>query len=823
MGGLKEEELELPKFQKLLLTADELFVKETLDPRIESVMPILKRLSKNIGEMKEVSELAEWANNVTEEESLKSNNPIGIPEGESKERPYICVHTKKGKCEVKANSSYEAAKKAAQHWKLKSTAGIDAHLADVTHDPASLNEVTRLSSAQDTGNVFELYKEYLDSFDFEEDNIDKSNSNWEDYFISGALNFLHKKGIPVRFRKTIVKDMLNMFDPNATKELPFSEATDLKTIPESEMSDDNSRGKGKKLAWQEVVNALSAAYPDLSPTDSLQPIMTKYGLSFDDLDNLAKKHDYRGIYDFLDKFSHQYERDTEIEENFINMAPQAVAEGLADSKWHGSNADMEWYDAYKDQPIRVKVKNHSGIGDGISGTFPVIKFEKIDATKATLTIKSRDGEMTATVNLDKPETVLTKQYDRVPAMNFYIGSMPATARQAFNLFQHKSDKQDVAESKADDVTKLFTNAYDPAYANLQRVALLAMQGRQSEAAGLLQRVIKDADPAVQKKITDAVNNIKPVTINGRVADSSTLDKSKQHQDWILNTFIPWVQSLLGQQGVAEAAPKLLKKEMPLHRHAEKLLAQNGVSKDDSDYHHHLNNTIKHLRQFGNIDLINKSDEQGVAEGSGGNWYIRVNGKILNDTKYKPEIFSSEDEARSHAMKLADKKRIPLSQIKLTKSWMDAPEQGVAEAAKWRSHPDAYDVDDEGNKTPRNPNSPKFGYDPLQRRADTANDAKTPKGKTAALKTSLKIAKGNKGVAEALDPDTQRLEQEVRDALANGDDYTAKSLVKMAQTPADRNYLRKIIRQEMYGTGPGQGGVAEGSAGPTSKEIGRAHV
>lgn len=64
------------------------------------------------------------------------------------------------------------------------------------------------------------------------------------------------------------------------------------------------------------------------------------------------------------------------------------------------------------------------------------------------------------------------------------------------------------------------------------------------------------------------------------------------------------------EGVAEGAPELLKKEMPLHRHAEKLLAQNGVSKDDPDYHHHLGNTIKHLRQFGNIDLINK---QGVAE------------------------------------------------------------------------------------------------------------------------------------------------------------------------------------------------------------------
>jgi len=69
-------------------------------------------------------------------------------------------------------------------------------------------------------------------------------------------------------------------------------------------------------------------------------------------------------------------------------------------------------------------------------------------------------------------------------------------------------------------------------------------------------------------------------------------------------------NLKSKQGVAEGAPELLKKEMPTHRHAEKLLAQNGVSKDDPDYYHHLNNTIKHLRQFGNIDLINK---QGVAE------------------------------------------------------------------------------------------------------------------------------------------------------------------------------------------------------------------
>ena len=47
---------------------NELFVQETLDPRIESVMPILKRLQKNITEMNEVRELEEWAQSILEVE-----------------------------------------------------------------------------------------------------------------------------------------------------------------------------------------------------------------------------------------------------------------------------------------------------------------------------------------------------------------------------------------------------------------------------------------------------------------------------------------------------------------------------------------------------------------------------------------------------------------------------------------------------------------------------------------------------------------------------------------------------------------------------------
>ena len=45
------------------------------------------------------------------------------------QKPYVCVHAKKGKYECHADTTYGAAKQAAQHWKLKSTAGIDVHLA----------------------------------------------------------------------------------------------------------------------------------------------------------------------------------------------------------------------------------------------------------------------------------------------------------------------------------------------------------------------------------------------------------------------------------------------------------------------------------------------------------------------------------------------------------------------------------------------------------------------------------------------------------------------------------------------------------------------
>lgn len=69
----------------------EMFMSARLDPRIESVIPILSKLSKNIneGSIAEVKALEEWADSIIEaDEGMVSNNPQGMPESEEMEEGY---------------------------------------------------------------------------------------------------------------------------------------------------------------------------------------------------------------------------------------------------------------------------------------------------------------------------------------------------------------------------------------------------------------------------------------------------------------------------------------------------------------------------------------------------------------------------------------------------------------------------------------------------------------------------------------------------------------------------------------------------------------
>ena len=82
---------------------------------------------------------------------------------EDEENSFVCVHAKKGKCEVKAKTSYEAAKKAAAKWNMKSTAGIDTHRAD---KPIHVDEAKDKKAKKDydgDGKIESGKDEYLGS------------------------------------------------------------------------------------------------------------------------------------------------------------------------------------------------------------------------------------------------------------------------------------------------------------------------------------------------------------------------------------------------------------------------------------------------------------------------------------------------------------------------------------------------------------------------------------------------------------------------------------------------------------------------------------
>jgi hypothetical protein len=66
------------------LAINELFVQETVDPRIESVMPILSKLRKNVAEMDEVDSLAEWADSIISEklEMDSTTKSMAVPADE---------------------------------------------------------------------------------------------------------------------------------------------------------------------------------------------------------------------------------------------------------------------------------------------------------------------------------------------------------------------------------------------------------------------------------------------------------------------------------------------------------------------------------------------------------------------------------------------------------------------------------------------------------------------------------------------------------------------------------------------------------------------
>ena len=111
-------------------------------PAHKDKAPLLGKMSDEISANKEavISQLEKDGHT-----SWEKGTGQAVNEGDKKERPYICVHAKKyAPYECHAKTSYEAAKKAAEHWGMKSTAGIDVHPAE---ELTAVNEERALAKA----------------------------------------------------------------------------------------------------------------------------------------------------------------------------------------------------------------------------------------------------------------------------------------------------------------------------------------------------------------------------------------------------------------------------------------------------------------------------------------------------------------------------------------------------------------------------------------------------------------------------------------------------------------------------------------------------
>ena len=105
---------------------NELFVQETMDPRIESAMPILSRLKKPVTEMSEVDTLAEWADSIISEkldldegdvvpfkQKIEANHDEMNYSKDPKNRYYVIDHTM-NKLVLTTNDEEEAKREAAE-------------------------------------------------------------------------------------------------------------------------------------------------------------------------------------------------------------------------------------------------------------------------------------------------------------------------------------------------------------------------------------------------------------------------------------------------------------------------------------------------------------------------------------------------------------------------------------------------------------------------------------------------------------------------------------------------------------------------------------
>jgi len=144
--------------------------------------------------------------------ALDGDAPLRNESADDEENHYLVVHAKKGTTKVSAKTSYEAAKKAAAGWKLKSTAGIDAHLMTADKEVAEGFKIRNKSRGYGVSD--ETYKTRDEAKNAALMRAAHSGGEWE--VIEEGMNFDDKRTDDLQ---AVAKDMFKHAKEQAKKSL----------------------------------------------------------------------------------------------------------------------------------------------------------------------------------------------------------------------------------------------------------------------------------------------------------------------------------------------------------------------------------------------------------------------------------------------------------------------------------------------------------------------------------------------------------------------------------------------------------------------------
>jgi hypothetical protein len=359
---------------------NELFVQETLDPRIESVMPILSKLHKTVAEMKEVDQLAEWADSLVEF-AQHDHNDDGDDSEDSSHLDFL--YSRKFDLESELDYADEEDKK-----------HIQSELDDINDEIESLgglseddgmqsNNSVGIPEAIHTGAALQKYKDNRFAPQNEPAKPAPNQGVAEGSLNEGQYEMMMRNG---QVKKFIAKDDADAkriaAGHGAKSVIKLRGGVPAGKVAEQGVAEDSHEEQVARLAaynermagenppidlglrevgnWAKVGhygNPIKTAWYNIAKygvrnnrfKNSVDQVMSAIG-EFPDLeDEVYDMYDINQ--DEVDALYHAYETVYDqweqsqgaTNENFINMAPQAVAEGLDDTQRARLDALIDQY------------------------------------------------------------------------------------------------------------------------------------------------------------------------------------------------------------------------------------------------------------------------------------------------------------------------------------------------------------------------------------------------------------------------------------------------------------------------------------------------